>query len=617
MVMPDPSLAMWVTFVIIVAAIYLYATERFTLEFTSLGVIAVLLLFFYVVPIEGSDGENLLGPTRLLAGFADPALITVVCLLIVGQGLIQTGALQRIAGAMLILTRGRTRIAIGLTLVFALSLSAFANNTPVVVVFIPVLQTLADRQSRSTSKVMLPLSYAAILGGMTTLIGSSTNLLVSGGLRELGEKPFDMFSFLVPGLVMAGVGLLYTIFVAPRLLTPRTGMAGTLVGASGRQYIAQITLAPSSTLVGQHARAGMFSGLPEITVQVVQRGEHAELPPFDNVALAPGDTLVVAGTRQALADALARDHGLMADVDRRDTDRQDEQWARTAGSERLLVEVMIAPASRMVGQNLEQIGFRRRFGSLVLGIQRRSRMIRQRITEIRLEPGDVLLVQGRRDDIDKMRANPDVLLMEWSAAELPNVPLARRAIAIVAVLVLAIAANVLPTVIAAMLGAAAMLAVGCLNVRQATRAVDIKVVMLIGAALAMGSALQMTGGAAFLGASVVAATGHAGPAVALSGFFLMIALLTNVLSNNAAAVLFTPIGISIAHSLGVDPMAFAVAVVMAASCSFASPIGYQTNLIVMAPGHYRFSDFIKAGLPLVIILWLTYSFFAPAYYGLN
>jgi di/tricarboxylate transporter len=617
MILPDPSPAMWLTFVIIIAAVYLYATERFTLEYVSLGVIAVMLVLFYIMPVEGADGANLLRPARLLAGFADPALITVVCLLIVGQGLIQTGALQRIAGGMLLLTRGRTRIAIGLTLVFALSLSAFANNTPIVVVFIPVLQALADRQNRSTSKVMIPLSYAAILGGMTTLIGSSTNLLVSGGLRELGEQPFDMFSFTVPGLVMAGVGLLYTIVIAPRLLTPRTGMATSLVGPSGRQYIAQITLAPSSSLVGQHATAGMFTGLPEITVQVVQRGEHAELPPFDNVALAPGDTLVVAGTRNALADALSRDHGLMADVDRRDTDGQDEQWGRTPGGERMLVEVMIAPASRMVGQNLEQIGFRRRFGSLVLGIQRRSRMIRQRITEIRLEPGDVLLVQGRRDDVEKLRANPDVLLMEWSAAELPNVPLARRAIAIVAILVLAIATNVLPAVIAAVVGAAAMLSVGCLNVRQATRAVDIKVVMLVGAALAMGSALQVTGGADYLGSLVVAATGHAGPAVALSVFFLMIALLTNVLSNNAAAVLFTPVGVSMAHGLGVDPMAFAVAVVMAASCSFASPIGYQTNLLVMAPGHYRFSDFIKAGLPLLIILWLTYSFFAPVYYGLG
>jgi di/tricarboxylate transporter len=461
------------------------------------------------------------------------------------------------------------------------------------------------------------LSFAAILGGMTTLIGSSTNLLVSGSLRDMGEQPFDMFSFTVPGLVLAGVGLLYTALIAPRLLKPRTGMAGTLVGAGGRQYIAQITLAPSSTLVGQHAAAGMFANLPEITVQMVQRGEHAELPPFDNVALAPGDTLVVAGTRNALADALARDHGLMADVDRRDDDGTDDRWGRTPGGERVLVEVMIAPASRMVGQNLEQIGFRRRFGSLVLGIQRRSRMIRQRITEIRLEPGDVLLVQGRRDDIEGLRANPDVLLMEWSTAELPNVPLARRAMVIIALLVISIASGVLPPVIAAMAGATAMLAASCLNVRQAARAVDIKVVMLVGAALAMGTALQATGGATYLAALVVAATGDAGPAVVLSCFFLMVALITNVLSNNAAAVLFTPIGVSMAHNLGVDPMAFAVAVVMAASCSFASPIGYQTNLLVMAPGHYRFSDFLKAGLPLVIILWLTYSFFAPGYYHLG
>ena len=617
MPMPDMSLTMWLTFAVIIVAVYFYATEAYTLEFTSIGVIAVLLLIFYILPLTGPDGENLMGPGDVLQGFSNPALITVVCLLIVGQGLIQTGALHRIAGGMLILTRGRTRVAIGLTLIFALVLSAVANNTPIVIVFIPVIQALADRQNRSPSKVMIPLSYAACLGGMLTLIGSSTNLLVSGSLRELGEQPFDMFSFTIPGLVLASVGIVYTIVIAPHLLKPRAGMAGRLVGNTGRQYVAQITLAPSSSLVGQHAAAGMFASLPEITVQMVQRGEHAELPPFDNVALAPGDTLVVAGTRQALADALARDHGLMADVDRRETDANNEHWGRMPGGERVLVEVMIAPASRMVGQNLEQIGFRRRFACLVLGIQRRSRMIRQRITEIRLEPGDVLLVQGRRDDIEGLRANPDVLLMEWSAAELPNLPLARRAVAIIAMIVVAIASDILPPVIASVAGATAMMGFNCLNVRQAARAVDIKVVMLVGAALAMGMAMQQTGGAAYLAALVINATGGAGPVVVLSAFFLMIAIMTNILTNNAAAVLFTPIGISMAHSLGVDPMAFAVAVVMGASCSFASPVGYQTNLLVMAPGHYRFSDFLKAGLPLVILLWVTFTIFAPTYWDLG
>ena len=377
-----------------------------------------------------------------------------------------------------------------------------------------------------------------------------------------------------------------------------------LVGSSGRQYLAQITVGGSSALVGHAARAGMFPGLTDVTVQMVQRGEHAELAPFEGVTLGPGDTLVVAGTRKALVDLLSRDKGLIGDADRDSPEGEAPVTPARPGDEQVLVEIMIAPASRMVGQNLEQIGFRRRFGAIVLGLQRRSRMIRQRVTQIRLEAGDVLLVRGRRDDLRALRANPDMLVMEWSAAELPNLHLARRALVIAGLVIAAISFDLVPVVIAAMAGAAAMLAASCLNVDQAGRAIDRKLVMLVAAALAMGHALEATGGASFLADLAVSIAGHDDPAILLSVFFLIVALVTNVLSNNAAAVLFTPIAVNLAHGLGVDPTPFAVAVVIAASCSFATPIGYQTNLMVMAPGHYRFGDFIRAGLPLVFVVCL-------------
>ncbi len=607
---------MWITFAIIVAVVVSYAWEYYSLEFTSLTAITVLLILFEFFPVIGPDGTNTLGAVRLLAGFADPGLITVLCMLVIGQGLVQTGALQRIARDILMLARGSGPLAIGFTLLLALILSAVSNNTPIVVVFIPVIQALAEQGRRSSSKVMIPLSYAAILGGMVTLIGSSTNLLVSGSLRDLGETPFTMFSFAVPGLVVAGAGLLYVIFIAPRLLPDRATMAGALVGSSGRQYLAQITVGNTSSLVGHGATAGMFPDLTDITVRMVLRGEHAELPPFDDFVLRPGDTLVTASTRNALMDALARDPGLISDLDRDEPEGETPVTPRRPGEEQMLVEAMIAPASRMVGQNLEQIGFRRRFDCIVLGLQRRSRMIQQRVTEIRLEPGDVLLVRGRRRDVRGLRANPDLLIMEWSAADLPNLHLARRALVITGLVVGAISLNLIPVVIAAMAGASAMLLFGCLNIRQAGRSVESRVVMLVAAALAMGHAMQATGGAEFLANLAVAMVGDDNPAVLLSAFFLVVALITNVLSNNAAAVLFTPIAVSLAHSVGVDPMPFAVAVVMAASCSFATLIGYQTNLLVMAPGHYKFSDFVRAGLPLVFLVWLAFSLFAPFYYGL-
>lgn len=277
---------------------------------------------------------------------------------------------------------------------------------------------------------------------------------------------------------------------------------------------------------------------------------------------------------------------------------------------------MIAPGSRMIGQNLELFGFRYKYHCLVLGIQRHARMIRARMTEIRLEAGDVLLIQGNEDDIANLRANQDMVLLEWSAKDLPARDQAGKAAAIFAVAVGLAAFGIVPIVISAMSGAAAMIAAGCLNVRQAIRAIDSSIVMMIAAALAMGASLQETGGADYIAMHLVGLFGDSGPAVLISAFFLTVAVLSNIISTKACAVLFTPIAVSIANGFGVDPIPFAVAVVFAANCSFASPVGYQTNLLVMGPGHYRFVDFIRAGAPLILFLWLVFSVVVPWYYGL-
>lgn len=278
---------------------------------------------------------------------------------------------------------------------------------------------------------------------------------------------------------------------------------------------------------------------------------------------------------------------------------------------------MVTPGSRHVGQNLVQIGFRYKYHCVVLGIQRRSQMIRARVTEIRLEPGDVLLVQGRQSDVDALRGDQDILLVEWTATEMPAVHHAASTLAIFGGVIATAALGVLPIEIATLVGAGLMLATGVLNIRQATRAIDRTIVMMIAAALALGSALQATGGAEFLAGVLLSVMGDASPAIILSAFFLLVAVLANLISTKATAVLFTPIAVGIAQGLSLPVEPFAVAVVFAANCSFASPIGYQTNLLVMAPGNYRFVDFIRVGTPLLIIVWLVFSFVAPWYYGLS
>lgn len=607
---------MWATFAVIAAALVLYATERLPLTVTSLGVICLLLLVFHIAPVFDDGGGNRLGPERLLAGFANPALLALVGLLVMGQGLAQTGVLERGAGILLRAARGNGSVASTLAFFAVLVVSGFLNNTPVVVIFIPVMQSLAERMGRSPSRLMMPLSYAAILGGMTTLIGSSTNLLVSGALTDLGRDGLTFFAFTVPGMVLALSGLVYVVFIAP-LLLPRRRLLTSEIAGEGRQFIAQITVPAGSRYDGLAPRGGFFPQFKNITVRLIQRGEHAFVPPFDDdFCLRDGDVIVVAATRKSLTEVFQGQTDMLDAELPDDGEGSNGEAPSRRKNNQMVAEVMVTPTARIIGQTLEMIGFRYRYHCIVLGIQRQSRMIRSRMTGIRLEAGDVLLIQGPRDDVQALRGDPDILLVEWSAAELPSVHHARRAISIFLGAVALAGTGVLPIVTAALCGAGLMLVTGVLNVRQAGRAIDRNVVMMIAAALALGAALQETGGALLLGDLLLRATDDFGPRVALSAFFLLVALLANIISNKATAVLFTPIAISMADGLGVSAWPFVVAVIFAANCAFASPVGYQTNLLIMAPGNYRFADFVRAGLPLVIFVWIVFSLFAPWYYGL-
>ncbi|NBC31080.1 MAG: SLC13 family permease [Alphaproteobacteria bacterium] len=605
---------MWVVIVVMAAAMVSFALERISLEMTSLLALGFLLLWFQIAPLTGADGEPLLPPQTLLQGFANPSLLAVLALLVMGQGMIQTGALNGLTSVLVQATRKRKRLGAAGVFLGVLLVSAFLNNTPVVVMFIPIMQTIALRLGWAGSRLMMPLSYAAILGGMTTMIGSSTNLLVSSALIDLGQRPLEMFEFTRLAAAMAAVGAVYVIFILPRLLPDRGTLAGSFVG-EGKQFIAEIDITPESRLVGARAAAGTFKELPDVTVRLVKRGEQIMLPPFDDVVLRPGDVLIVAATRQALTEALTRNAGYLLTHEGHDAIPTGNGTGRRP-AERVLTEVMIAPASRMIDQTVDMIGFRRRFGSLVLGIQRRGRMARMRIGEIRLEAGDVLLIAGPRESVDALANNPDLLLMAWTTRELPELQRAPHAVLIFLATVALAASGFLPIPVAAFVGATAMIATGCLNLRQAIRAMDRTILLLVGSALALGKALEATGGAQFLARAMIESFGGTDPLTNMALLFIIVALGTNVLTNNATAVLFTPIGINLAFDLGLDPSVMAITVLLAANCSFATPIGYQTNLLVMGPGHYRFSDFLRGGVPLMLLMWLVFCLLAPLHFGL-
>ena len=408
--------------------------------------------------------------------------------------------------------------------------------------------------------------------------------------------------------MVASVGAVYALLIMPKILKKRESMTDQMSQATGKQFIAQIPLAPGDALIGEKSVAGMFPSLKNMTVRLVQRGETPHLPPFDGITLRAGDTVVVAATRQALLSALKGGHNVAQEGLEDETQQQRSDFT--------LAEVIVPPASRMTGQTIEQSGLHAKTNCMALGVQRRSRMPRMAMSDIRLEAGDVLLIGGRRHDVEAMRLNKDLLLIELSTTDVPRRQYAPRALLIFLITAAAAASGLLPIATAALGGAFAMIVGHCLNLRQAIRALDSRIYMLVGASLASAVALQKTGGADFVARGVVDAM-HGQPApILLSGLFLLVAVLTNILSNNATAVLFAPIAISIAQQTGLPVEPFVVCVILAANCSFATPIGYQTNLLVMGPGHYRFADFLVAGIPLMLIIWLSFSLIAPWYYGL-
>ncbi len=608
----NPSWLMWGTYAIIFMAMVSYAMERISLEITSLGVLVALLILFHLPNYIPSETSHDIGPVALLAGVRNPALIAVIALLVMGQGLFQSGAIEGETERFMSMAGKSPIMTLSLLFVLAMIGSAFLNNTPVVLMCIPIVAAIAGRAKLAPPRVMMPLSFICILGGMTTLIGSSTNLLVAGAVAETGIMKIDFFDFTIPGLLLAGIGSIYVLLIMPFLLR-HVSEAETDESAdlSGKQYIVELRLRADDSLIGASPVAGFFPEITGMTLRSVERLGATMLPPFEDFTLSAGDTLVMAATRRQLTEALSTPGHPLSDL-ARSMDRQNKE---DDGETPSLAEVVVAPGSRMQGRSIYQTGFRFETGCRVLGVQRRSRMLRQNLRDIRLESGDVLLVLGTTKQIQGLRSNRDVLLLEWSATNLPNFAHATRARLIFGITILLAATNILPIVTAAVAGAAAMIVTGVLNIRQAVRGVDLRIFLTIATALAMATAMAQTGGALYLATGFISLFEGFNPWITLSAFFLLCAFFTNILSNNATAVLFTPIALSLAANLSMPPESFIFAVIFAANCSFATPIAYQTNLLVMTPGNYQFKDFIRCGLPLIFLIWISYSLFAPYYFS--
>ena len=598
--------------ILTVVALFLFTRDRIPLESSALAILIVLVAGFELFPYE-KDGVTLLEASDFFAGFGNEALIAICALMMVGKALETTGALQPLVTVVGRAWSTRPVLALLITLCAGAVLSAFMNNTPIVVLLMPIIVGASLRSKFSVSGVMLPMGLATIIGGMSTAIGTSTNLLVVGISQDLGMHQFGMFEWVLPVAIVGGVGLLFLWLVAPRLLPERTPpMADT----SPRIFSAQLHVREGGFADGKSISEVLAKAHGMMRIEKIQRSESLFLAKLPSVKLQPGDRLFVKDTpdnlkhyEQILGATLFNISDIEHPVD-------EETPLRAEGQQ--LAEVVITRGSPLHLRSLAAARFSSSYGLMPLALHRArapSSQVTGDLNMIRLRAGDVLLVQGSGEAIRNLKDSGNMLVLDGTT-DLPHTHNAKRALAIMGFVVLAAALGIVPIAVSAVVGLGLMIATGCLGWRDAAASLSLPIIMIIVTALALGKALVGTGMADFLAISFVnAASGLPTPMI-LSAFLLLMTLMTNVVSNNAAAAIGTPIAVSIAQQLGVSPEPFVLAVLFGANMSFATPYGYQTNLLILSAGGYKFSDFLRVGIPLTIIMWVGFSLILPVLYDL-
>jgi di/tricarboxylate transporter len=597
--------------VLTILALFLFTRDRIPLESSSLAILILLVAGFELVPYV-KDGERILGPVDFFAGFGNEALVAICALMMVGKALETTGALQPLANIVGRAWSSRPVLALATTLVAGAVLSAFMNNTPIVVLLMPILVGASLRSKFPVSEVMLPMGLATIVGGMSTTIGTSTNLLVVGIAQDLGEHQFTMFEWVLPVAIVGGAALVFLWLVAPRLLPDRTPpMADT----TPRVFSAQLHVKEGGFADGK-ALSEVLSKADGLRIEKIQRSESLQLAKLPSVRLQPGDRLFVKDSPENLKhyeQLLGATLFNISDVEH----PVDEQTPLRAEGQQL-AEVVVTRGSPLHLRSLAAARFSSSYGLMPLALHRArapSSQVTGDLNMIRLRAGDVLLVQGSGEAIAKLKDSGSMLVLDGTT-DLPHTHNAKRALAIMGFVVLAAALGFMPISVSAIVGLGLMIVTGCLSWRDATTALSIPVVMIIVTALALGKALMGTGMADYIAVSFVGAASALPTAMILSAFMLLMTLMTNIVSNNAAAAIGTPIAISIASQLGVSAEPFILAVLFGANMSFATPYGYQTNLLILSAGGYKFTDFLRVGIPLTIIMWIGFSLVLPMLYEL-
>lgn len=588
------------TDIIIVLAIIGVALILFIWERFSIDTVAILVMFAFVA-------SGVLTPEEGFAGFINPAVITIAAMFVVSAAVFKSGALDRI-GSLLTQTGRRNYTLFLLTLMLLTGLlSAFINDTAVVALLMPVALKVARETGISPSRILMPLSFGALMGGACTLIGTSTNIMVSGIAQEAGLEPFGMFELTRGGVFFLVVGIVYMLVTSHWLLPKRSNPSQMIDEYNLGAYLTEISIPEGSDFIGKSVNElPVFTDNGVEPIQLI-RGDQV-YNYFDILPLRQGDILKIQCELSHL-NKLRELDDIEMEPTRKFTDED-----LTQGTSRLF-EVVVPPNSPIVGSSLSKLNFRTVYEAVVLAIRSRSgEVLHQKLNKSTLSAGDVLLLKAEHDKVKDLADKSHIIIIseydEQRFSFWRMIPVLLIGAAAIATAAMGIASISLTAPLAVLL----LIMLQRITPEEAYQSIDWKVIFMIGGVLSMGMALEKTGASDLMGDAIVKTLGQFGPRVVLSGFFAISFLMTNIMSNNATAALLAPIAIATAASLGVDPLPLLVAVTFAASLSFMTPMGYQTNTMIYAPGNYRFKDYLRVGTPLNILFWILATFILPWLY---
>ncbi|CAN5420013.1 SLC13 family permease [soil metagenome] len=590
------TLEIILVFSVALCAVILFATEKLSVDLIALLIMASLLLLGIIKPDEA------------IAGFSNKATVTVAAMFVISAGLFKTGAVGYLGKVTTVIFKKNYWLGLITVMIAVGFFSAFINNTPVVAVFIPILLGVAKEIKASASKLLMPMSFASMFGGVCTLIGTSTNILVSSIAEQKGQPAFSMFEIAPLGLIMSVVGMVYMLAIGIRLIPDRRAEGDLIESFSLQEYIAEIVLREDAESVGCAIKDAPLVKEIDLSIVEIHRGEEVIFVPSPDFVLREGDVLRVRCDLEKFNKIQERKGVLF---------KSQLKWndADLETTEVKLVEVVVVLNSDLIGKSLVELKFRETFGAIVLALRHRGKLMREKISDTKLSAGDTILLEVKTERFNQLSQNSSLAIISEVEKTVYRKSKLIPALIIVASVILTATLGIAPIVVSSIIGAILLVLVGCITMEEVYKAIEWRIIFLLAGVLTLEAAMENSGAAPLISSTIISVVSSWGGLVALlSAFYLMTFIFTEMMSNNATAALLTPIAIATANTLHVSPRPFLVAVMFAASASFMTPVGYQTNTLIYGPGQYKFADFLRVGTPLNILFWIIATIFIPYFW---